>query len=288
MLVAVGIWGSTFVVTKVALADMSPIVLATLRFAVAAGLLMPYSLSRGGFRSFPVSAIAVMGFLGVTMFYSLQNVGLYYTSAASAGLILGSIPVFTLVFSALFLREAVTPVRAAGVFCSVAGVSVIVLTGSPAESGPFPLAGNLLMLGSAISWAAYTVKGKALMREIPQHVVAAGSVTFGFLFLLPLALVEARLLGYGPVSASTWLAVGYLGFAASGVAFFLWNYGLKGVSASEAGTVTNLSPVVAVLTAALVLGETVGLAHLAGGAMVIGGVYLADLPQPRSRRRPSG
>lgn len=273
-------------VTKIALAAVGPLTLAVLRFAFATALLLPWSLRRGGWGSVPARSLAALGLFGVTTFYSLQNLGLFYTSAASAGLIMGSIPVFTLVLSAILLGEAITLARGAGVALSVAGVSLIVLGGTATGGGPSPLLGNVLVLASAVSWAVYTVKSKALLERLPQHVVAAGSVSFGLVFLLPLALAEAGSRGLGTMGVSSWLAVGYLGLAASGVAFFLWNQGLKWLKAAEAGVFTNLSPVVAVVTAAVVLGETVSLIHLVGGAMTIGGVYLASLPSPLAHPHP--
>lgn len=275
MLAAVFIWGSTFVITKIALVDLGPIMLAILRFAIATAIFLPFLVSYKKQNPLPWLSLVIVGFFGVTLFFALQNLGLYYTSAVNAGLILGSIPVFTLLFSALFLGEKLSSTRIVGVICSVSGVSLIVLTGSPAGAGSFPILGNMLLLGSAVAWALYTVKGKSLLRSLPQHVVTAGSVSFGLLFLLLFLPLEARFVSYQPLSAATWLAVGYLGFFASGAAFFLWNHGLKSVSAAEAGTYTNLSPVVAVVTAAILLGEPIGLSHLVGGSMVIIGVYFA-------------
>ncbi len=276
MLTAVAIWGSTFVAIKIALMDTGPIMLAVLRFAMAALFFCPFLIKYRAKGPLPLRSLAAAGFFGVTLFFSLQNVGLYYTTAVNAGLILGSIPVFTLLFSVLLLGEKMTLVRCAGVAFSVLGVSLIVLADGSPEAASLPLLGNTLLLGSAVAWALYTVKGKTLVGSLPQHMVAAGSVIFGFLFLLPLLLLESRFVSYQPISAAGWAAVAYLGFFASFGAFFLWNYGLKSVSASEAGTYTNLSPVVAVVTAALLLDEPVGLSHLLGGPMVIAGVYLAS------------
>ncbi|MEW6244832.1 MAG: EamA family transporter [Bacillota bacterium] len=278
MLSAVGIWGSTFVVTKAAYAEVGPITLAALRFALATLLLLPPAIRQGGFRSTTVLPLALLGLSGVTAFFTLQNLGVYFTSATAAGLILGSIPAFTLVCSAVFLKERITLLRGVGVATSMLGVSVIVLAGEAGGDASNPVLGNLLVLGGALSWALYTVLGKATVERLPRHAVAAGSVTFGFVFLVPLALLETRLLGYRTITPSGWLAVAYLGIAASGLAFWLWNMGIRSVSASEAGTFTNLSPVVSVITATALLGETPGVSHIAGGLMVILGVYLAGLP----------
>lgn len=279
MLTAVAIWGSTFVAIKIALTDTGPIMLAVLRFAIAAVLFLPFLAKYRKSGPLPVLPLAAAGFCGVTLFFSLQNIGLYYTSAANAGLIQGSIPVFTLLFSVMLLGEKITLARGSGVICSVTGVSIIVLADATPQAGS--LLGNLLVLGSAVAWALYTIKGKALVGKLPQHIVAAGSTTFGFLFLLPFLLLETKFVSYQPMSPAAWMAVIYLGLFASCAAFFLWNYGLRSMSATEAGTYTNLAPVVSLVTAAVLLGETIGLSHLLGCSMVMGGVYLSGLsPAP--------
>jgi len=232
--------------------------------------------------SLPVLPLATVGFFGVTLFFSLQNIGLYYTSAANAGLIQGSIPVFTLLFSVLLLGEKITFARGTGVICSVTGVSLVVVAGATTPQAG-SLLGNLLVLGSAVAWALYTIKGKALVGKVPQHIVAAGSATFGLLFLLPFLLLEVRFVSYQAMSPAAWMAVIYLGLFASCAAFFLWNYGLRSMSAVEAGTYTNLAPVVSLVTAAALLGETIGLSHLLGGSMVIAGVYLSSLSPASSK-----
>ena len=281
MLAAVAIWGSAFVAIKIALTDTGPIMLAVLRFAIAAALFLPFLAKYMKTSSLPVLPLAAAGFFGVTLFFSLQNIGLYYTSAASTGLIQGSIPVFTLLFSVLLLGEKITFARGTGVICSVTGVSLVVVAGATPQAGS--LLGNLLVLGSAVAWALYTIKGRALVGKVPQHIAAAGSVIFGLLFLLPFLLLEVRFVSYQPISPAAWIAVIYLGLFASGAAFFLWNYGLRSMSAAEAGTYTNLAPVVSLVTAAALLGETIGLSHLLGGSMVIAGVYLSGLSAASSK-----
>jgi len=84
---------------------------------------------------------------------------------------------------------------------------LVVLADASAEAGPFPLQGNLLVLGSAVAWALYTIKGKALVGKVPQHIVAAGSATFGLLLLLPFLLLKARFVNYQAMSPDAWMGL---------------------------------------------------------------------------------
>jgi drug/metabolite transporter (DMT)-like permease len=178
LLAAVLIWGTSFVAGKLAYTDIGPVLLAFFRFSVAFLVLLPALIRYRHIRSLPLIPIALIGFMGVTLFYSLQNVGLYYTSAANTGLIQGSIPVFTLLFSVYLLGERFTWLRSLGVLLSVLGVVMIVLITGNDHGGTNPLLGNILVLLSAAAWAFYTVKSKPLLKKIPQQVLVAASMFF--------------------------------------------------------------------------------------------------------------
>lgn len=276
MIAAVFIWGSTFVITKSVLDELGPFCLAALRFGLATILLMPANIN--GFTEYraQLRQLAMAGFLGVSLFVGLQNLGLRYTSAASAGLILGSIPAFTLAISAVVLREPLFASRMLGVLASISGTALVVL-GNKGKTSASSFVGDVLVLSAAICWAVYTVKSKALAGRVPQSLLTASNMGFGFLFLLPASILEAAIQGFHIPPIKTWLAIAYLGAVASGAAYSLWNYGLKTVSAAEAGIITNLTTLVAVLAAALV-GERITLPQAVGGVLIMAGVCLASMP----------
>ncbi|MDW7738460.1 MAG: DMT family transporter [Bacillota bacterium] len=276
LLAAVLIWGTSFVAGKLAYTDIGPVLLAFFRFSVAFLVLFPALIRYRHIRSLPLIPIALIGFMGVTLFYSLQNIGLYYTSAANTGLIQGSIPVFTLLFSVYLLGERFTWLRSLGVLLSVLGVVMIVLITGNDHGGTNPLLGNILVLLSAAAWAFYTVKSKPLLKKIPQQVLVAASMFFGLVFLLPVLIIEMSIMDYAQISLSSWAVILYLGLFASGFAFLFWNYGLKHVDASEAGAYTNLAPVIGVVSAAFVLGEAINLIQIGGGVLVIIGVLMVS------------
>jgi len=127
------IFGFTFIATKVALREVRPFTLALLRFCIASALL----LSLLGFarraielqKGLPWGRLGLMGLMGVTIFFLLQNLGLVYTTASEASLILGSIPILTVGLSALFLKERLSLSRAIGALVSGVGVALVVLGG---------------------------------------------------------------------------------------------------------------------------------------------------------------
>lgn len=273
LLVVVAIWGSTFVATKLLLDQIGPIGVALLRFAVASAILVPLADWRGA-RPLPWGRFALLGLTGVVAYFVCQNVGLVYTSASAASLIIACVPICVGIAAVVFLREVLSLRRVAGVASSVVGVALIVLAGRPEPSAPAPLLGNLLILGAAVAWAAYTTMCKGLER-LSFRVISAATVGFGAIFLLPLAAWEHASRGAPSLTVGGWLGILYLGAGASAAAYFLWNYALRHLDAAEAAVFLNLVPLVGVVIAAVVLRESIGPFELAGGALVVAGVTLA-------------
>ncbi|MCL5109380.1 MAG: DMT family transporter [Chloroflexi bacterium] len=271
------IWGTTFVATKVALRELQPFTLSLLRFLLGLLVLLPLAWweqrrTRG---ALAWRQLALAGLLGGFLFFALQNVGLVYTTAAKGSLIVGSVPALTAIVSFLVLGERSGRARLAGVAASVLGVAVIVVgSGEDLWQGG-SLLGDLMMLGSALTWALYTVQVKGLEKRVTPAVLSAASVGFGALFLVPFAGYELLAGPWRAPGSTAWLSVAYLGLVASAVPFLLWNLALKHVDASEAAVYTNVVPVVAVAGAVLLLGESLAPLQLLGGAFVLGGVWAA-------------
>ncbi len=278
LLLVMAIWGSTFVVTKSALDQVPPLLLALLRFAVASAILLPLAHARGGPallpRPLPLGRLALMGATGVTLYFVAFNLSLAYTTASEGALIQGSIPAVSALAAVVLLRERLGPGRAAGITASVAGVALVVLAGGGGEAPNRPL-GNALMVGSVVAWAIYTVLGRRL-GGASGLATTAYSTLLGTLFLVPPAAIELATRPRPTLSADGWLAVAYLGAVASALAFLLWNRALAVLDVGQASAFINLVPLVGVATATLVLGEPLLPAQLAGGGLVLVGVALCS------------
>lgn len=274
LLVVVAIWSSTFVATKLLFGQAGPSQIALLRFVVASAILLPIARRDLARRSLPWGRLALMGLTGVTGYFTFQNLGLVYTSASSAALILACLPALVAVTAAMFLGERLNRLRSLGVLASVVGVAVIVILGEPEPTAPNPLLGNGLMLLCALSWVGYTLLGKGT-EQLPIQVVSAGSIAFGTLLIAPIALAETLSSGPPTLTAGGWLGILYLGSGASAGAFLLWNYALRRLDASEAAVYLNLIPLLGVVLAAATLGESIGTAEIAGALLIVGGVTFA-------------
>ncbi len=294
------IWGSTFAITKVALREIGPLALSALRFVIAYAILAPLLMRPLGATGIALATSAVnltnvargyrpgdalrpvfwrFGLTGVALYYGLQNLGLRYTSAVNTVLVLTVIPAVTAVLAFWWLREWLTWPQVAGIALAVVGAAVVGATTQGSRDAPQPLLGNLLIAGSVLAWAIYTIQGKRLSQSYPALVSTTASFGAGLLFLLPLGGIELWRDGWPQLSRQGTLALVYLGVVATALPMFLWNYALATVKASQAATFVNLVPAVGV-GMALVAGETIAPGQIVGGVLALLGVWLSGRRAP--------
>jgi drug/metabolite transporter (DMT)-like permease len=272
LVLANAIWGTTFVATKPMLDRVPPLTIASGRFAVALLVLFPLVWRAGGRPTLGREA-ALLGFTGVFLLYLTQNVGLDYTSATNGALIHGGIPVLTALLAVPLLGERFDRRRFGGIVASMAGVAAVVLLGSGSGVGGSVL-GDALLLVSAVALAAYLVLGRRIFPSGGSLELVAGVACYGLLFLLPASAIELTVQGMARPTGGDLLGLLYLGTVASALAFVLWAYGLRHLEAGQAAVFANLTPLVGVAVAALLLGERVTVVQFGGGLLILGGVWL--------------
>jgi len=273
------VWGSTFVVTKATVRELPPLTLACIRFFIAAAVLAPFAMARGGFgllpRPLPLVRFALMGLFGVATFSIGFNYAMVYASAAQGALIYALLPAAIAGAAVVALAEVPSRRRIAGIALSVIGVAIVVLSGKSDTASPAPLLGALCMLGAVLSWAAYTVLAKQLA-AVDQIVVISLVSFIGALMLVPLAIAERLGSPWHPPSPQGWLGLLFLAVVASALAFVVYGRALRELDASLVGAYANLDPIIGVLTAVLLLGESFQPPQVAGGVLALGGMWLAS------------
>lgn len=281
LLVAVLVWGSTYVVTKNGLDDLPPMQFALLRYCVASLILVPLAFARGGLarleRPIPWGTLVLMGLMGVGLYYTLFNLALSYTTASQVALIQSAFPAMTALLAVLLLRERLDVRRIVGIVLAIGGVALIVARADPGASARDPLLGNLLTFGSVVVWSTYTILAKRVSNADPIAVTAIITLV-GTIMLGPAALIENN---WRPITRDALIAVVYLGAFASAGSYLLYNRSLRDLDATLVGIFINLSPVIGVATGVLFLREPITGLAIVGGALVLAGVWIATV---RSRR----
>ncbi len=268
------LWGGSAVASKALLEHVPPLTLAALRVAIALAVLWPLVARTGG-QPARGRAPVLLGLTGVALFCACQNLGLRYASAGDIALINGAIPVLTGLLAVPLLGERLGGPRLAGLLASLAGVAAIVLVGNGATPSAAVL-GTALPLASAVSFAAFAVLGRRTFGGGNAVAVVAGSTRYGLLFLLPGAGLELATVGLGPLTVRDGLLLLYLGAGCSALAFVLCGYGLAHLEAGHGAVFGNLKPLVGVVLAVTLLGESLTAGQLGGGALVLLGVALAS------------
>ena len=268
---AATLWGTSLAATKAAMVVLPPTQLACLRFLIGALLLGLLSLWGSGRPEFSVRT-ALLGLTGVTLYFATQNAGLQIAPAGDATVILGGgIPLASSILGITFLRERLGRLQLAGLLCSLAGM---VLVGSMMNGGTHSALGLILLLAAVLSAAIYSTLGRRAYQEADLMPVLSGCAIFGALFLIPIALLEARSTGLPILTAHSVGLLVYLGAGCSALGFALWAFGLRHLSAVQNALVSNLELPVGLVAAAM-LGERLQNAALVGGLLVVGGAILA-------------
>jgi drug/metabolite transporter (DMT)-like permease len=271
-------FGFSFVATKFALRGFEPLLIALLRFSFAGAILFFVWRLRGHGERLTrreLGRLAALGFVSLTVYFTFENLGIARTSASGAAILIGAIPIFVGVLSVFVLGERNSGVQWSGILLSFAGVIALMELGAQGAGGS-TLVGNLLVLGASLAAAVYNVAARRLLVTRSALFVTTFQNLFGALFMLPLAVAEALIVGVRAPTAQAVGAVAYLVLACSVIAYLLLNYGLRFMPASRASVFINLTPVVAVGAAYALLGERFTGGQLAAAAVVVVGVWLAN------------
>jgi drug/metabolite transporter (DMT)-like permease len=212
-----------------------------------------------------------MALSGVVVFTPTLYLGLRFTTAVNATLINGFGPLITGLLSTLLIREPMSRRQLTGAIVGLAGVIVLISGGSLAFwRAVRGNVGDLIVLGAVALWGLYSVLGRQVMRHRSALSATALSVFLGLPLLLLAAAWEIQTFLVS-VRREVILAVLYIGIAPAVIGFLSWNSGVRRLGPSGAMVFYNTLPLYGALLGYLFLGESIGPAHLIGGALIIGG-----------------
>ena len=279
-------WGGTFIAGR-SLAAVAPMFSACLRFVLASVALSAFLLVSGkGFRRVNARqalVVSLLGFCGIFSYSFFFFSGLQHISASRAALIVALNPAVMTLIAYLFYRERVTALKVLGIVLCFCGVALVVGGGDPqgATGGPgggpageHVWLGEALIGGCVLSWSAYSVFCKTVVRQLgPLHTVTY-SIYAGTLMLLLYAAATGVLdmdavRRFSMAEAASLL---YLGVVGSAVAYIWYYDGIQQIGVARAGVFIALNPLAAVLFGAALLGEQIPLTTLLGGVLIISGI----------------
>jgi drug/metabolite transporter (DMT)-like permease len=288
-LTAVVFWGISFVATKAALREVSPITLIFTRFGLGVLTLLGLLALRRRPLLPPRDAwgsLLVLGFFGIFLHQVIQSYALTLTKAVHAGWLVGLIPIWTAILAAIFLGERFGPLKVAGLVLGFGGVLLVMAGGeeSSSTSGPPEMRGDLLLLGSTLVWAIYTILGRGPIQRLGSGLATAGSMLVGWALLAPFFLAGAGWREYPMLSPIGWGAVLFLGIGCSGLAYLLWYAALERLEASRVASFLYVEPFVTQASAAALLAESLKVVQVLGGLLVLAAVLLVEQASKQGRK----
>ena len=279
------IWGVNFSVIKVALVEIEPLAFNALRFPLAAVTLFfllrwrgPIPLPQRHHRA----RIVLLGLLGNLVYQFLFIFGIDGTLAGNASLVLATTPIWTLVLSTALGQAQYAVAVWVGVLATLGGMVLVVAGGSNAVRFADGLPrGDLLLVAAAVTWSVYTVGAQDLTRRYGALAVTSWTLWIGTVGLVAAGATSVAEMDLRAISPMAWVGVAYTGILAIAIAYLLWNHGLEHIGSARTAAFSNLVPVVALITAALWLGEEPSALQMSGAITIIGGVWLARVARAR-------
>lgn len=274
-------WGGAFVAGKVVSQNVGPFSIAFQRFAIASILLILLTWKIEGklpaLKKFQIIPVILLGMTGIFTYNVLFFKGLKIIEASRASLIIATYPVFITIFSAIFLKEKINLIKTLGIIISICGAIVVISKGNINRIFETGLGlGELYFFCCVLSWVAYSLIGKAVMRNLSPLASVSYSAVVGAVALSVPACFEGLFQNIRNQSMLDWSCICYLGIFATVIGFVWYYQGVQRLGPTKAGLFINFVPVFAILCAFIILREPITISLVVGTALVISGVYLTN------------
>lgn len=276
LVVAMAIWGSSFIALKLAFAELPPLWVIFGRMALGSLVFLLAWRWRGRlqYRAGDWKYLLGLAVCEPCLYFIFEALALQHTSASQAGMITALLPLLVAMGAFVFLRERIGRTTLGGFLLAMLGAVWLSLAGGADQHATNPLLGNFYELLAMLCATGYTLLLKHLSTRYSAFLLTAMQAFIGALFFLPVAALDAPF----PTSISA-LGLGallYLGVVVTVGAYGLYNFGVSRLPASQASGFINLIPLFTLVFAMLLLGERLNAMQLLAAALVFGGVALSQ------------
>jgi drug/metabolite transporter (DMT)-like permease len=273
-------WGGNAVAGRLAVGQISPMMLTALRWVIVLAILLPFA-GRATLAAWPELRkrtwfLIAMGVFGFTGFNALFYAAAYHTSGVNLAIFQGSIPVLVLIGTVIFFRSRVRALQILGMVVTLLGVILISVRGDLEVLRTMALnIGDVWMLIACVFYAGYTL-GLRNRPSVTGLAFFLALAVIAFITSIPLLLLEAHA---GQVQWPTpmgWIVVLYIALFPSLIAQIMYIRGVELIGPGRAGIFVNLVPVFGALLSVIILGEPFAWYHAAGLVFTLGGIWLAE------------
>lgn len=270
------VWGVNYIVIKAAMREITPLAFNALRFAIAGPTLVLIAWARKS--PLPSRAdlllLAVLGLVGNSIYQFGFIEGVARTRAGNAALILAAVPVQTAVLSHLRGHEMLRARDMLGLLVSIAGIATIILGSGSDVSFGGTIEGDALVFGSTVCWTAYIVLCKPATDRYGALTVTAWTMGLGAIPIILIGVPALRALPWRSVPAAAFAGTAASALGALVFAYIIWFRGVRRIGPARTSFYSNFTPVVVMLTAWPLLGETPTMWQIGGAIGIFAGLWL--------------
>ena len=277
---AMFMWGGTWIAGRVVAQELAaPLAAPAVRFLLAGLALAAVALLSEGRIPRPQSAsewgtVSGLAATGIFLYALCFFYGLKHITAGRGALVVALNPVVVALAAWFLGQERMTPVKLGGIAIAMAGCLTVIGNGNPLAllHGAVGI-GEWLILGCVLCWTAYTFIGRRATKTLSPLAATLWASLLGALLIGTTALIQGGT-DIADWSWRVWASVVFLALGGTALAFTWFADGVRRLGAAPASAFVNLVPVFAVLQAAVLLDERLGLPVIGGGLLVIAGVWL--------------
>ncbi|MDF1499923.1 MAG: DMT family transporter [Anaerolineales bacterium] len=278
-LLAVLLFGASFVAIKIALVQLDPLTLIPVRFALGLVVLWPLLARRDlivRFTGRELLRTALLGGLGILLNQWFQAAAMVTAGAATASWLAALAPAFMAVLAWMFLREKIVAWQWLGIALALIGALLVSDADPAATFGKEGWAVPALLVASAFAWAVFSVFGKAEATRTSPLRATVLAMTWALFFSAILNLSSGVSWDLRTWLPQTWWALIFLGVACTGLAYSLYFYALAGAQSALIAALQYLEPLITILLALLLLQEPLRPIGILGGLLIIAGIVLVE------------
>ena len=279
-------WAGNAVVARGVVDTIPPTSLAFWRWVIALIIILPFGLP-GVRRQWPLvrqhwRSILVLSLFSVTAFNSLLYMAALTTTAINIALINSTIPIMVALLAWVLLAEKTRPIQAVGIAVALAGMLMVIGQGTLERLTGLSFAvGDLIMVAAVASWGIFSVLLRRQSLPLDSLTFLTTQIAMGTLLLAPVYLIDLLFFSGGFVlKPSSVPPLLYVAIFPGILAYACWNHGVLKVGPARSAMFMYLTPVFAAVLAWLFLGERLAWYHLAGGLLILAGLYLPTRNPP--------
>ena len=273
-----GVWGTTFISTKVLIENgLHPQDIFILRFVIAylgIWIISPWKLFAKSLRD--EFLLILSGLTGGSLYFLTENTALSFTQTTNVAFIICATPLITAAMARVGgQKEPVGKLFLVGSLAALAGVALLIFNGSfVLKLSP---AGDFLTLCAALSWSLYSIITAKLSHRYNAAFITRKVFFYGLVTALPFFLTNG--FGCRPellLRPAVWINLAFLGVLASLVCFVVWNIVLNRLGTIRASNYIYLNPLFTMIAASLILDERITVYAICGVILVLAGVFMSS------------